>query len=573
MEKFLPEDSKAAQKVFNALPIESQLDTILQAPAKKRLQYLFLSEKPEQIVRHLPELEIFLTVKEVGEKDALDLISLTTPEQFQYLLDLDLWKKNDLDSKKVLRWMEILIECGEQKVAQFIRSSDPELILLILKKFIHVTTLEGEPLEARDRIPLFTLDQHYFVDFKGKGTREAFQPFLEIYYRVDGVGYRRLMDALIQELEAELEETEFRFRKGRLADYGFPNFEEALEIYRFVNPDSLTLEGRVPLSIDRTEMKKAKEARPVFYLTFRHEGPFLSSVFSRIEDPLVQDRLRAELADLCNKAMIAEPIDLSATQEIERVVRKVFHYLNLGLQYLSKEDDTKALHSLQTLSIQRLFQCGVGATILLKKKAESILNGSWFAGNRENLVFLDDVHWERFEGLLKRRPVLYRKGIFEDFKNLEEIRETQGLLDQVQAVTSALGEKFNIFPGSLMQKDLTCCYPGRWKELTLSTIFLTSFTNRLLTGVFEFEAIQRARLQEYLTHIFEKSSDGNRVVKAEIGAGLRDWVKSIEEDETRQKHMFAFFQFSMDLLEQEYGKIPPEEEIDPRYTRGLLVCE
>ncbi len=573
MEKFLPEDPKEAQKVFNALPIESQLDIILRASAKKRLQYLFLSEKPEQIVRQLPELEIFLTVKEVGEKDAIDLVSLTTPEQFQYLLDLDLWKKNDLDPRKVLRWMEILIECGEQKVVQFIRSSDPELILLILKKFIHVTTLEGEPLEVRDRIPLFTLDQHYFMDFKGKGAREVFQPFLETYYRVDSVGYRRLMDALIQELEAELEESELRFRRGRLSDYGFPNFEEALEIYRFVNPDSLALEEKAPLLASQGEMKQAKEACPVFYLAYQHEGPFLSSVLSRIKDPLVQDRLRAELADLCNKAMIAEPIDLSTTKEIERVVRKVFHYLNLGLQYLSKEDETKALHNLQAISIQRLFQCGVGATILLRKKAESILNGPWFAGNRENLIFLDDLHEERFQGLLKKRPVLYRKGISEDFKNLEEMREAEGLLDQVQAVTSTLGEKFNIFPGSLMQKDLTRCYPGRWKELTLSTIFLTSFANRLLGGTFEFEVIQKASLKDYFTRIFEKGSNGNRVVKAEIRAGLNDWVKSIESDETRQKHLLSFFQFSMDLLEQEYGNIPPGEEIDPRYAKGLLICD
>ncbi len=569
MEKFLPEDPKEAQKTFNALPVESQVDTILRASAKKRLQYLFLSEKPEQIVRQLPELEIFLTVKEIGEKDAIDLISLTTSEQFQYLLDLDLWKKNDLNPKKVLRWMEILLECGEKKVVQFIRSSDPELILFILKRSIHVTTLEGEPLEARDRIPLFTLDQHYFIDFKGKGTREVFQPFVEIYYRADSVGYRRLMEALIQELESEVEETELRLRKARLADYGFPDFEEALEIYRFVNPDSLILEEKARLPAGGVEMKGV----PFFYLTFQNEGPFLSSVLSRIEDPLVQDRLRAELADLCNKAMIAEPIDLSAPAEIERVVRKVFHYLNLGLQYLSKEDDAKALHSLQAISIQRLFQCGVGATILLKKKAESILNGPWFAGNRENLIFLDVIHGERFEGLLKRRPLLYRKGIFEDFKDLEEIRETQGLLDEVQAVTSILGEKFNISPGSLKQKDLARCYPGRWKELTLSTLFLTSFSNRLLTGVFEFEAIQRARLKDYLTHIFEKGIEGNGIVKAEIRAGLRDWVKSIEGDEPRQKHLLSFSQFSMDLLEREYGRIPPGEEIDPRYAKGLLVCD
>ena len=570
MEKFLPEDPKEAQKVFNSLPIKSQLDTVLGAHGKKRLHYLFLSERPEQLVQQLPELELFLTVKEVGEKDALDLISLTTPEQFQYLLDLDLWKKNDLDPKKVLHWMEILIECGEKKVAQFIRTSDPDLILLILKKLLYVTTLEGDPLEVRDRIPLFTLDQYYFIDFKGKGTREVLQPFLGILYHVDGSGYRRLMDSLIQEMESELEETELRLRKSRLADYGFPDFEEALEIYRFVNPDSLVLEEKAPPAASWAETEKT---RPIFYLTFQSEGPFLSSILSRIDDPLVQDRLRVELAALCNKAMVAEPIDLSAPNEIERVVRKVFHYLNLGLQYLCKEDDAKALHILQAMSIQRLFQCGVGAILLLKRKAESILNGPWFSGSRENLILLDTIHGERFEGLLSRRPALYRDGKFEDFKNIQEIRETQHLLDLVQTVTETLGERFNISPGLLKKKELAQCYPEIWKELTLSTLFLTSFANQILTGAFQFEAIHKARLKDYLAHVFERNAQGKGVVKREIRTSLKNWVESIEGDEHRRQHLLTFFDFSFDLLEQEYGKIPPGEEIDPRYVKGLLVCE
>ena len=168
----LPEDSKEAQKVFHSLPIPNQLDVVLRARGKERLHYLFLSEHPDEMVQQLPELEVFLIVKEVGEKDCFELISLTTPEQFQYLLDLDLWKRDQLDPEKILHWMEILLDSGEMKVAQFIHSTDPEFIPLLLKKFLRVTMLDGEPLEEMDNIPLFTLDQFYFVDFKGKKTRE-----------------------------------------------------------------------------------------------------------------------------------------------------------------------------------------------------------------------------------------------------------------------------------------------------------------------------------------------------------------------------------------------------------------
>jgi hypothetical protein len=564
----LPEDPKEVQKVFNSLPIKHQLRIVLQARGKERLQYLFLSDHPEQIVQQLPELEVFLTVKEVGEKDCLDLISLTTPDQFQYLLDLDFWKKDQLDPEKILQWMEILLEAGEKKVTQFIQSTDPEFIALLLKKFLHVTALEGEHLEGMDRIPLFTLDQFYFVDFKGKKTREIFEPFLQILYRVDKKIYRRLMDSLIVELESELEEIGYRLRNGRLADYGFPDLEEALEIYRFVNPDSLMAEERSHRVMGREEVGKEGS---IFYLTFQNEGPFFSSVLSKIDDPHEQDRLKQEISALCNRAIVAEAVDLSNIAAMERVVKKVYHTLNLGLQYLSKEEEISASDILRSLPIQRLFQCGVSTTLLLRGKAESLLKGPWFSDDQENLVILDPPHFEKFEGILRRRPALYRDWIYEDFKNVRDLKEADDFLEFIDAIINFLGKESNASPRYLKELDLSGCYPEEWREITLSAIFLTSLANQILKGTFQFEAIEQGQVKDFLYRVFERDAQGKGVIRMEIKDGVRDWLCSNEKDEFKRQHLLAFRDFCLDLFEEEYGKIPPEEKVDPRFVKGLLI--
>jgi len=57
-------------------------------------------------------------------------------------------------------------------------------------------------------------------------------------------------------------------------------------------------------------------------------------------------------------------------------------------------------------------------------------------------------------------------------------------------------------------------------------------------------------------------------MKIEIKDGLKEWLYSIEDDENRRQHLRAFGDFCLDLLEEEYGRIPAGEEIDPRFIKG-----
>ncbi len=46
---------------------------------------------------------------------------------------------------------------------------------------------------------------------------------------------------------------------------------------------------------------------------------------------------------------------------------------------------------------------------------------------------------------------------------------------------------------------------------------------------------------------------------------------SLEREGLRRQHLLAFQDFCLDLLEEEFGKIPLEEKIDPRFVKGLLI--
>jgi hypothetical protein len=553
---------------FKALPLPRQIDFILHRPPKERLRLIFLSEHPKELVQSLPELDLYLTVKALQDRDAVDLVSLTTAEQFQYILDLDLWKKDQLDPEKISHWLGVLLECGEERVLQFIRETDQEVIAQMLKKLLFVTKMEGEITERMDRSPLFTLDQQYGVAFTKPETRPVLQRFLEYLHLADPEGYPRLLESLVSELGSELEELAYRHRKGRMADHGIPDFEEALDIYRFVHPDSLKA-SHLEKSADAPQEGSVPSSG--LTLAFGQEGPFFSSVLSQVEDPSEQDRLGHEIAALYNKAVIAEPIDEFSLDEMKRVGERMFHYLNLGLEYTSQKEGPRGLEILRSYPIQRIFQAGVGVTILLKIKAERILKGRWFQGDRENLIFLDPPHLDRFQGVLRKRPGLRRDGVEGGFKNLLDFQEMDQFLDRIEAWVSFLGERLQIFPHQIRALDLSSCHPSTWREITLSTLFLTSFACQILEGEFVFRAIDQSRLRELLSRVFERDENGKGVVKMEIKDGLKAWLDSMASDRGKGPHLMAFRDFCCDLLEEEYGKIPEGEEIDPRFVKGLLI--
>jgi hypothetical protein len=119
--------------------------------------------------------------------------------------------------------------------------------------------------------------------------------------------------------------------------------------------------------------------------------------------------------------------------------------------------------------------------------------------------------------------------------------------------------------------DLSGCHPNDWREMTLSVIFLTSAANQILKGTFQFEAIGQARVKDFLDRVFERDAQGKGVMNMEIKNELRNWLDSIEGEEAKRQHLLAFQDFCLDLFEVEYGKIPPGEEVDPRFVKGLLI--
>ncbi len=416
------------------IPIQTELFLILQLKGKDRMEAILSSDHPRDLFQSLPEEEAYFTIKEIGEQDALSLLSLMSPGQCQYLLDLELWKGYEIQPEKMERWLPLLLSCDAEAVGQWLRSLDIDTLLLILKKTIraHVKDSEEVTFLQNGRRSYFTLDGTYYIEVLKPSLQSQVEQLLKTLANSDLKLYWKVMNQVNWEIEAELEERTLHFREARLEDKGFPPMEEALSLYQYLNPDKL----KKMLEQKEIHLPGVSEevSLPSFSMVLKDQGTFFSLCLREIEEGPLLNRLKMELTYMANQVMVADQpgeIDISTIQES---LKKVGGYLSIGLELLSEGNVQRARECVDQIPPKYIFQVGFGASLELKWRAEKV----WQACSSEKGTppsSLGSLWEERIKGLLRKRPLFYDEGQigYREFRTLEEIRSVHRDLDYVES--------------------------------------------------------------------------------------------------------------------------------------------
>lgn len=455
------------EKPWRSLSLQREWQSILSLRGKKKMEAILSSDHPKEIFQSLHEEEAYLTIKEIGEQDALPLLSLMSHEQIQYLLDLELWRGYEFNPEKVDHWLPLILSCDEETKKQWLSSIDFDTLLLLLKKNIRIHTNGEESFLSGSIEDIFTLDGFYFIEVLRPTLRTQIDQLLKTLADLDFQFYLRLMDQVQWEIEAELEERALHFREARLADKGFPNMEEAQSVYQYLTPQRLKerLEEQV---IHLSEIPEDGSIHS-FPLALKDENLFFSICLRELEEGPLLDRIKMELATLANQVLMAdlpETIDLATFQ---KSLVKTGAYLSIGLEILSEGRPEQSKGWLESIPLKFLFQVGFGATLDLKWKAERLWKKGWFSEKQIPLDFLGYPWEERMRGVLKKRPLLFTEipefG-YREFRSLKEIHLIQKEIEKSNLLVKILS---NLPPFSYSEGL-------QWKTVLLNA-FLLDRTN------------------------------------------------------------------------------------------------
>lgn len=349
-------DRSAAERALAALPLDEQLALVCDAPLAERARLLDLLPAPEAIVPALPTAELCFTVKAIGLADAAWMLELATPEQVVAALDLDAWRGNALDVAAANEWLQALARTSPEARVRSVLALDTELLVLALRGRIGAVQRpdDAEGWSPPDGSQTLEGQFHYWAisdDDDLSDVTDLLRPLFESAYWV----YFRLMLALQWELDSDTEEWALRWRSGRLEDLGFPSWDEAMRIYRFLAP-----ERRRELPPDERPLDVAAWELPVWLPRLpeaRGEGQRLFRAIASLDE----DERRAiffAFVGLANRVAVADRLPLGDAESTPRAIEKAAVLASAGLAELASAHGRGDVELLRRVSLERLFRIG-----------------------------------------------------------------------------------------------------------------------------------------------------------------------------------------------------------------------
>ena len=422
---------------------------ILVFASKKTMERILDADQPAALVNSFPEEDLYFLIHDIGPEDALQLLSLASNRQWEYILDLEIWERDRINVRSISKWLNLLLKADPNRLIRWFLSEKTKFIEYYLFKNIEVRIREHDQDPSVFGRDFFTNDDTFYVrfnidrlpnqpkDIKEDPDKNFISQFLKHLSDYDHIKYQQVLLEASSIIPAEAEEEAYRLRNVRLAEKGFLPFHEAIGIYQPLNPDDFQ---RLNVkSIYKVSGQTVPVPVPFYPADMLKEDNRFTRSLKLINIEGVLEQIEAEFAGLCNQIIAADKEMVKNREELYKIVKKACGYISIGLKRLlegkGKVDTGRSAALIQKYPLSQIFRVGYGMTIKLKRKAEKWRKKSWFAKMRLPLSFWGEDWLGVLGGLLIKRPLFfdnYKTGVlYREFNSFEDINKTEKILNEI----------------------------------------------------------------------------------------------------------------------------------------------
>ncbi|MCD6184719.1 MAG: hypothetical protein J7K84_02840 [Deltaproteobacteria bacterium] len=582
-----------------AKELHESRERILGLPPEKALDAILEAEHPGAVVQSFQEDDFYFLINDIGLNDSVELLSLASARQWEYIVDIETWDRDRINLKAVTQWIHTLLAVSPKRLVKWLIDEKKELIeFYIFKNFeMKIREHDQEPSELGDGF--FTDDDTFYIKARlnpyGEISDSAMddqeydpesipaedeeteqtQKLMEFIKQIsiyDHILYQNILLESASILPSEVEEEEYRLRNVRLAEKGFLPFEEAIDIYSPLKAQDIKKLGQKITAV-ASDINPFRSA-PQYPLSNLKIKNIFTQALETIRDDKAIEQIQQEFAGLANQIISADQKLVKGRADLRRIVEKVCGYLNIGLESLSKElyitGKKNIAAYIKKYPLALIFRIGYSSALELKWRADRWLEKSWFAGQKLPLQFWGEEWTGLLGGLLIKKPLFY-----DNYKSGLLYREFLSTVD-IEA-TAEIFSMITNFDDIFAKIDIKIKSAGAYEQLDYKNLILTLWCKDQIDSTnahTELQPVDFDNFKSFFNNLWEDTQADNhkqKKIKLTVKESFLNWLS----DRTGLEKYDLYTGFGRILeglffeIEAEYGSVATED-LDSRYMRMFL---
>ncbi|WP_139264571.1 DUF6178 family protein [Desulfatibacillum alkenivorans] len=548
------------------LSLENTREQILEMPAQEALDAIISHPKAGALVKSFSAQDLYFLIHEIGLDDCLPVLSLASTRQWQYLMDVDIWKNDRVDQKALVSWMDKMLAADPERLVKWMATVEADLLEMWMYENVSVLFLEHDQDPSELPEGYFSLDGAIYIKIKDSELTEdknlpdlddMTREILKLMAEMDYTYFHKMMFELHGVIPSETEENLFRIRNVRLAERGFTPPHEAAAIYQKLDAETLAHRPKKILAAQ----DGPGYAQPFLSNHFAKGENRFSQSLAAVDDPNIARLIQSEFAALCNQVIAADKVKLHSREDLQKFVKKTSGYLNMGLEEIREKTGEAPAASIRNHPLTEIFQAGFGLALNLKFKAQKWRRDSWFQKNGLPLSFWGEERLGVLGGLLLDKPLVYDNyqsgALYRDFSSRKDVEDCEKILDGIIAL-DGLFARMNCLKSLPDSKKLNC-----------ENLLLTPWANDLLGKGSVVEPLSLEGLKAFFQELFDPAE---HMVRDSMKHKFLEWLalqtkRSPEEIGRTWGHALTGL---FDSLEEQYGRVRLEA-LDSRYIHSVWV--
>lgn len=517
----------------------------------------------------MPAQPLYLALKVLGPEEVAEYLPRLSKEQRTAFLDIDLWKRDELDVDQFHYWVLAYMATSDESVKlEFVKS---EQFALFIKSKFNIWTFDVEDPEypdhdnyflTEDNQLLFEFDEHY-------PFAEELKDLIRILYSEMGVEHAyTYLFKIVSDGFMNLQEEEYRLKKERLRDIGFVDYYEALEFdTAFVHLEQLhgfIIRKSKSKSIvpELSEHQKNQTLHLSSLIPFRDHFNSVVEELNKVQDQKRVDFLQFNFVRLLNGSIELAGALKKGSMAMNRTGAQVKNILTLAVNYLNSSPvrnqyyDVNSNESLfDRFDFVELYRIGNTLVKVPRKELKKALAKFHFEDEKESFLgsfweeFLDLSFDEetKFVSLNNKDKKPSALLTFEDYEEwrykMKSLEELIPFMAKFYETLEKLKEDGKIHDSYYLNYAVD--------EIDFEALLLSSFANFYL-GTYQEESISKLGLtidefKSFATKII--MSDGSFVLTPELYQKIKNFAQTFGLAEVTGFHNY----FQVILKEQLEG--------------------